>query len=57
MKEVSFISAVLAFFGQLPGQTKLDVGREVKQLTDQDRADLIPGLQEALGVTIGVTIK
>ena len=52
MKEISFISAVLAFFGQLPGQTKLDVGKEVKKLTEQDRADLIPGLQEALGVVI-----
>ena len=49
---ISFVSACVRFFGKLPGQTNLDVGKEVKALTAQDRKDMIPGLEQALGVTI-----
>ncbi len=49
---ISFVSACVRFFGKLPGQTNLDVGKEVKALTLKDRADMIPGLEQALGVVI-----
>ena len=49
---ISFVSACVRFFGKLPGQTNLDVGKEVKALTPKDRADMLPGLEQALGVTI-----
>lgn len=52
METISFVSAVVRFFGPLPGQSKLDLGKEVKALTEQDRAELKPMLAEALGVTI-----
>ena len=49
---ISFVSACVRFFGKLPGQTNLDVGKEVKALTPEDRREMIPGLESALGVTI-----
>ncbi len=49
---ITFVAACVRFFGKLPGQTNLDVGKEVKALTSKDRADMIPGLEQALGVTI-----
>jgi len=51
MEEISFVSACVRFF-KLPGQTNLDVGKEVKALTPKDREELKPGLEQALGVTI-----
>ena len=49
---ISFVTACVRFFGKLPGQTNLDVGKEVKALTPEDRKEMIPGLESALGVTI-----
>ena len=49
---ISFVTACVRFFGKLPGQTNLDVGKEVKALTPKDREEMIPGLEAALGVTI-----
>ena len=49
---ISFVSACVRFFGKLPGQTNLDVGKEVKALTPEDRKEMIPDLESALGVTI-----
>lgn len=49
---ISFVAACVRFFGKLPGQTNLDVGKEVKALTPEDRKEMIPGLESALDVTI-----
>lgn len=49
---ISFVSACVRFFGKLPGQTNLDVGKEVRALTTQDRKEMTPELEQALGVTI-----
>ena len=52
MIEKTFMTAAREFFGVLPGQTNLQFGQEVKKLTEQDRAELTPGLEKALGVKI-----
>ena len=52
METISFMSAALRFFGMLPNQTKLQFGQEVKALTPADRAEMTPGLEQALGVNI-----
>lgn len=45
--KISFMSACIQFFGLKEGQTKLQFGQEVKQLTLQDRAEMTPGLEQA----------
>jgi hypothetical protein len=52
MREMTFMAACKEFFGQKEGQTNLDFGKEVKALTQQDREDLKPGLEAALGCKI-----
>lgn len=51
-EKISFMSACVRFFGQKEGQTKLQLGQEVKALTPQDRIDMTPGLAKELGVEI-----
>lgn len=55
--KMSFMSACIKFFGlntkpDGTEQTKLEFGKEVKALTEQDRLDLKPGLEAALGCEI-----
>lgn len=52
VEKISFISACVRFFGTKPGQTKLDLGKEVKQLTQKDRDEMTPELAACLGVEI-----
>jgi hypothetical protein len=52
MEQISFVSACVRFFGCLEGQSKLDLGREIKALTDADRSEMKPELESCLGVTI-----
>lgn len=48
----TFMAACREYFGLKPNQTPLQFGQEIKALTPQDRADLTPGLEAALGCTI-----
>lgn len=54
-KTISFIAACKRFFGMQPGQTLTQFGEELRQLTDADRAEMLPQLAEALGVTVVLT--
>ena len=47
----TFLGACREFFGQRDGQTALDFGKELKQLTEQDRKEITEGLT-ALGYNI-----
>lgn len=46
MKKMTFMSACIDFFGLKDGQTKLQFGQEVKQLTEKDRAEIKAGLEQ-----------
>lgn len=48
----SFTGAVLKYFGKKPNQSMVEFKDELAKLTAQDRIDLTPGLEAALGVTI-----
>ena len=50
-KKMSFMSACRDFFGLHPGETALQFGQEIKQLTTEDRAEIKEGL-EKLGYEI-----
>jgi hypothetical protein len=52
-KVTGFIVACKQFFGFKDGQTLLEFKTEVNALTPQDRLDMIPGLESALGIKIG----
>jgi hypothetical protein len=52
MNEKTFMVACKEFFGFLPGQTLSDFSAEVKKLTEQDRKEMTPGLEQNLGVKI-----
>ncbi len=39
-KPMSFTAACKDFFGVKPGQTAMDFMKEVKQLTDDDKAEI-----------------
>ncbi len=52
-KLTGFIVACKQFFGFHSGQSLMDFKNEVAQLTEKDRAEMIPGLEAALGVKIG----
>lgn len=45
MKEMTFMAACKEFFGLKPGQTSLDFGREIKELTTEDRHEIAKGLE------------
>jgi hypothetical protein len=51
-KPTSFIVACKSYFGFKPNQTLLEFKQEVAALTPEDRADMIPGLETALGIKI-----
>ena len=50
-KRMTFMAACRDYFGLFPDQKPLDFGREVKALTDDDRKEIIAGL-EKLGYEI-----
>jgi hypothetical protein len=52
MENLSFMQACSKFFGKREGQTPMEFAAEVRKLTDQDRADLKPGLEKALEAKI-----
>ena len=47
----TFMAAAKDYFGQLPGQTAMDFGREVKALSQEARAEITEGLKK-LGYNI-----
>ena len=46
IKKLSFMAACRDFFGLHQGQTALEFGKELKQLTESDRAEIKRGLQK-----------
>ena len=52
MKECSFATACMEYFGKKPNQTTAEFVQELKQLTDADRAEL-----SALFPSVGYTIR
>lgn len=42
--KMSFMAACVDFFGLKPGQSKVEFGREVKQLNEKDREEITEGL-------------
>ena len=52
MANKSFTMACAEFFGRLPGESLGDFAKELKELTDEDRAELRPMLSKALGCEI-----
>jgi hypothetical protein len=50
-KELSFMAACRDFFGLKEGQTALQFGQEIKQLTADDRKEIAAGLT-AMGYKI-----
>jgi hypothetical protein len=50
-KKLTFMAACREFFGLKEGQTAMEFGKELKQLTDADRAEIKAGL-EKLGYEI-----
>jgi hypothetical protein len=46
MKKLTFMAACRDFFGVREGQTAMDFGKELKQLTEADRAEIKAGLQQ-----------
>lgn len=45
-KKLTFMAACRDFFGLQHGQTAMDFGKELKQLTDKDRAEIKEGLTQ-----------
>ena len=50
--QISFMSACVQFFCAKPGQSKVQFGQEVKELTPEDRKELKPMLEAELGLEI-----
>lgn len=50
-KSFTFMSACRDFFGTKEGQTAMEFGKELKELTEADRAEIKAGLQK-LGYVI-----
>jgi hypothetical protein len=46
MKKMTMLSACIDFFGLKEGQSKMDFGKEYKQLTDTDRQEIKAGLEK-----------
>jgi hypothetical protein len=44
-QQVTFLQAAKDFFGLKPGQASMDFLRELRELTDSDRAEIIEGLK------------
>lgn len=45
-KRMTFMAACKDYFGLRPGQTALDFGKEIKLLTDADKAEIRAGLEK-----------
>jgi hypothetical protein len=45
MKKLTFMAACRDFFGLKTGQSAMDFGRELKELTEGDRAEIKAGLE------------
>lgn len=45
MKKLTFMAACKDYFGLKEGQTSLQFAHEIKQLTEQDRAEIKEGLE------------
>lgn len=46
IREMTFMAACKDFFGLKPGQTALEFGKEIKALTDLDKAEIRAGLEK-----------
>lgn len=46
-KRMTFMAACKDFFGLKHGQTALDFGKEIKALTDADKAEIKAGLEQS----------
>lgn len=45
-KKMTFMQACRDYFGLLPGQSAMDLGREVKALSEADRKEISEGLMK-----------
>ncbi len=41
----SFMSAMIDFFGLLPDQTRMQFGKEIQKLSEEDKAEFRAGLE------------
>lgn len=46
MKQMTFMAACKDYFGLKHGQTALDFGREIKALSEADKAEIKAGLEQ-----------
>lgn len=46
VKKMTFMSACKDYFGLKTGQTPVEFGREIKALTEDDRAEIRKGLEQ-----------
>lgn len=46
MKKLTFMASCRDFFGLKEGQTAMEFGKELKELTETDRAEIKVGLQK-----------
>ena len=46
LKKMSFMAACRDFFGLKEGQTAMDFGKELKELTEADRSEIKAGLSQ-----------
>lgn len=46
MKKMTFMASCRDFFGLKEGQTAMEFGKELKELTDKDRSEIKEGLQK-----------
>lgn len=51
---IPFVSACKRYFGQKEGQDLKSFAEEVKLLTDQDKLDMIPELEAAIGEKVAM---
>lgn len=45
MKKLTFMAACKDYFGLKPGQTSLEFGKEIKELSQADREEIKAGLE------------
>lgn len=52
MTAKSFMSACRDFFGQKPGQSPIEFGKEVQKLSPKDKVEIAEGLRDHHGITV-----
>jgi len=54
---MNFASACKKFFGQLPGQTLQEFGKELQSLTPADKTEMADMLSVQMGETVTISSK